>query len=113
MKPEYQDWIDANVRECYGKCAEVTRAMQAAFPELIRVRGHYGEHAHWWLTTARGEIIDPTRSQFPFLGEYEPWLEGSTEPTGICPNCGDYAYNNYTCCSDTCSTAFTASRLKW
>ncbi len=41
MKPQYADWIAANVKESRGRCAEATLAMAAAFPELTRVRGHY------------------------------------------------------------------------
>ena len=40
MKPKYLIWITENVtNNGYGQCAEVTLAMQKAFPELMRVRG--------------------------------------------------------------------------
>lgn len=107
MKSEYLAWI-ANVVDVYGRCREVTTAMQLAFPELIRIRGHYldpfwGKREHWWLADG-DEIIDPTAAQFPSKGRgvYTPWIEGAPEPTGICPNCGEYVYRD-TCCSDACS----------
>lgn len=109
MKQQYKDWITANVTEStYGKCVEITTAMQVAFPELVRVRGHYycwvwGERAHWWLLDGE-EIIDPTKEQFPSCGngEYVQWVEGTPEPTGSCMNCGGWCYNGQNCCSDNC-----------
>lgn len=112
---KYRAWIKDNVTETYGRCAEVTQQMAAAFPELTRVRGHYycfawGEREHWWLTTPDGEIIDPTAAQFPSRGRghYEPWDESRPEPTGMCPNCGGYCYDGNTCCSDSCGLAYAA-----
>lgn len=109
MLPKYQKWINANVTETYGACAEVTKSMATAFPELNRVRGHYycpvwGERTHWWLATQDGQIIDPTASQFPSggLGHYEPWDESQKEPTGKCPNCGGLCYDGDVCCCDNC-----------
>ena len=111
----YQSWISANVPAAYGACAEVTLAMQTAFPELTRVRGFYhcpvwGAREHWWLVTADGQIIDPTASQFPSRGggRYEPWREGQREPTGMCPNCGGYCYDGDYCCSEECSRQYVA-----
>jgi hypothetical protein len=116
MDPRYAEWIAANVEgDGYGQCREVTERMAAAFPELARVRGHYycliwGEREHWWLTTPAGEIVDPTAAQFPSKGhgEYVPWIEGTPEPTGLCPQCGEYVYDGNTCCSDACSRAYAA-----
>jgi len=97
---KYQRWIEENVTESYGMCKEVTLSMSKEFPELIRIRGHYydylwGERQHWWLETTLGVRIDPTKDQFPSKGtaEYVPWVEGSQEPTGKCPNCGDLIYD--------------------
>lgn len=111
----YTAWIAQNVTETYGKCAEVTLAMQQAFPELTRVRGHYycpiwGERAHWWLVNTDGEIIDPTKAQFPSkgIGHYEPWPEGAREPTGMCPNCGELIYDGNYLCNDTCYRQYVA-----
>jgi len=115
LKQEYQQWIDALPERVTGQCAEHTLAMQAQFPELVRVRGHYdcpiwGEREHWWLKTAEGEIVDPTAKQFPTKGhgEYKEWDETQPEPTGMCPNCGGYAYDNKTCCSDKCHREYVA-----
>lgn len=115
MKAEYQQWITDNVTDAYGTCAEVTQKMQLAFPELFRVRGHYfclvwGERAHWWLETEDGEIVDPTVSQFPSggMGEYEQWIEGDQEPSGVCPNCSSYCYDGDTCCSEKCGLEYAA-----
>lgn len=113
-KPDvYSEWIANNVGEeffdNYGKCEKITKEMKEAFPELIRVRGHYhcpiwGRRAHWWFTTPDGKIVDPTKRQFPSggIGKYVPWDESKPEPTGKCQNCGKYVYNYGYFCSDKC-----------
>jgi len=113
MKKKYKDWI-SEVTETYGTCAEVTLEMVAEFPELTRVRGHYycpfwGEREHWWLKDGE-EVIDPTFAQFPSkgAGEYVEWEEGQQEPTGMCPNCGEYCYDGGTCCSESCHNSYVA-----
>lgn len=106
----YQQWIKDNVSgDGYGQCNIITLQMAKAFPELIRVRGHYycmiwGERTHWWLITWDGEIIDPTAAQFPSKGAgvYVPWGEDEKEPTGRCLNCGDLVYTGGVFCSDNC-----------
>jgi len=116
MKQEYRSWISEHVEaDGFGKCRETTQAMIEAFPELRRVRGHYycaiwGEREHWWLETEDGKIVDPTAEQFPSrgFGEYIEWDESQRLPTGMCPNCGGYAYDGNTCCSDACSAAYAA-----
>jgi hypothetical protein len=116
MPDKYGAWIMEHVDgDGYGQCAEVTLSMQAAFPELQRVRGHYmclvwGERAHWWLVTPDGQIVDPTAAQFPskWSGAYLPWVEGSEEPTGRCPNCGGPCYGGGVCCSEQCHREFAA-----
>lgn len=115
MEDKYEEWIKNNIPEdCYGQCAERTLEMQTVFPELKRVRGHYygifhGVRPHWWLKDEKGNIIDPTKSQFPNnkLGFYDEWDESQLEPTGKCPNCGGFAYNEY-CCSEKCTIEYTA-----
>jgi len=111
----YTGWIAENVTETYGKCSETTAKMLLAFPELTRVRGYYycpiwGERRHWWLVDSSGKVIDPTKDQFPSkgIGHYEPWVEGTEEPTGKCPNCGGYCYGGSFCCSDDCGQAYVA-----
>lgn len=111
----YEKWIAENVKETYGKCAEITLLMQEEFPELKRVRGHYycliwGERTHWWLVDELDNIIDPTKDQFPSkgVGHYEPWIEGSPEPTGKCPNCGELIYTGRELCSEECFNSYVA-----
>lgn len=107
---KYAEWIKANVDGTgAGRCKEETLAMLAAFPELTRVRGHYhddawGRRAHWWLTTPDNKIVDPTWMQFPSKGDgrYEPWIEGTPEPTGYCNECGCETFNGDHFCSDQC-----------
>lgn len=119
MLQSYQDWIKLNVEDDpKGQCMEVTEEMEAVFPELTRVRGHYyctawGERQHWWLVTASGEVVDPTAAQFPSKGTrvYEPLAEDAPEPTGLCPNCGGFIYGGGQVCSDACGVAFTASLM--
>ena len=109
MLAKYQEWIKNQNSDVFGACKARTEEMVAAFPELKRVRGHYydivwGERMHWWCVDPDGNIIDPTARQFPTKGKgaYVPWKEGAEEPTGICPNCGEYCYEGTTCCSEKC-----------
>ena len=106
---KYNDWIKDHVLVAYGQCAKVTIDMAEAFPELKRVRGHYdcpiwGRRDHWWLVDPDGNVVDPTVSQFPSggFGEYVLWVEGSPEPTGKCPNCGNECFNGDGVCSNKC-----------
>ena len=116
MDSKYADWISANVKgDGYGKCHLATLAMVEAFPELQRVRGHYfcwtwGVREHWWCVAPDGSIVDPTIAQFPSkgAGEYEPWIEGTKEPTGRCPECGGYCYDGQTFCSESCGVSYVA-----
>jgi|WetSurMetagenome_2_1015567.scaffolds.fasta_scaffold31626_9 hypothetical protein len=67
--------------------------MNKVFPELKVVRGHvmdlqWGRRSHWWLETPTGAIVDPTKSQFPCVIEYEPWTPESLVRLGRCVNCG-------------------------
>ena len=114
---KYTDWIKTHLdMNCTGKCKEYTELMLRAFPELQLVRGHYycvawGRREHWWLKDIDGNIIDPTKSQFPTkgYGVYEEWDESLEEPTGKCPNCGSHVYNHKTFCNDICHDEFMAS----
>lgn len=116
MSDAYQTWIAVHVTgDGYGQCAEATEQMQAAFPTLTRVRGHYycpfwGEREHWWLVDPAGQIVDPTAAQFPSRGSgvYVPRDETQPEPTGRCPNCGEYCYDGATCCSENCHLEYAA-----
>lgn len=112
MDEQHRKWIKQNVMGSgYGACAEVTKSMAEAFPELRRVRGHYycyswGKRTHWWLEDADGKIIDPTSAQFPSkgAGHYEPWDESQPEHNCRCMNCGEtfYSPNGSAWCADSC-----------
>ena len=115
MKPEYEAWIKANVKENpLGECKRMAEAMAAAFPELRVVRGHYycmvwGERGHWWCETSDHEVVDPTAAQFPTLGAgvYAEFTGLDSElPTGRCSNCGEACYNHANFCSDACGRAW-------
>lgn len=110
MHPTFRKWIETHVRDSgYGRCAEVSKAMQLAFPQLTRVRGHYvcpiwGLREHWWLLDGE-TIVDPTAAQFPSKGTgvYIPLTGDEEEPTGLCMNCGEYCYSGAYTCSDRCA----------
>ena len=97
-----------------GLCREFTEELQAMFAEdLTRVYGHVilqqvdpGERAswpHWWCLDPTGDIVDPTRGQFP--GEVEYVMhDPKRPPTGKCFNCGDYCYEGRALCSDVCES---------
>ncbi|MDP2270895.1 MAG: hypothetical protein Q8K32_09205 [Archangium sp.] len=122
LDPRYVEWIAAYVaREknfVRGKCAEATKEMVAAFPELTPAAGfvecHWGTDQHHWCVTATGEIVDPTASQFPFVFSYEAVdiNDPATReriPNGPCANCsGDCYGDNYTVCSEACGNAYVA-----
>lgn len=78
---------------------------------LILVRGHYfdtawGEQPHWWCKDKNGNIVDPTKDQFPSRG-----TGIYTEFDGMvsCETCGveieeqqALYYGNYAFCSGLC-----------
>lgn len=110
----YSAWIKDNVvGPGTGQCAEITAQMASAFPELRRVRGHYhcfawGAREHWWLEALDGQVIDPTAMQFPSKG-FGMYVEfGGEEPTGMCPNCGEYIYGGGELCSERCHIEYVA-----
>jgi hypothetical protein len=115
----YQEWIDKNVPEnCDGMCKEIVGKMVIQFHELVKVRGHYycailGEREHWWLVDPAGNIVDPTKAQFPTKGKghYEPWEEGRKEPVGLCMNCGAYCYENQYFCCNSCENVVMADYI--
>lgn len=98
-----------------GKCKEYAEAAVEADKSLTLVRGHYycsvwGKQQHWWTVRADGTIFDPTKDQFPSLGQgdYEPF-------NGICQcaECGvdvkeedAHFYGNYPFCSSLCTGRF-------
>ncbi len=115
----YSDWIKEHYptyESAYGRCAEAVKKMSKEFPELKIVRGHvmclWGKRAHWWLTDAEGNIIDPTVTQFPGTINYDEWKPGDQIRVGKCMNCGDeiwksvstieVRYITESVCSKTC-----------
>ncbi len=112
----YEKWIENYIflHEPRGKCAEATAEMIKEFPELKRVRGHVRHilgsklSPHWWCIDTNGIIIDPTAVQFVAIIEYIPHDETQSEPTGRCPNCGEYCYNYDFACSDKCAEQYRA-----
>lgn len=120
---EYFDWIKqyiiAKNGDIINKCEQATKLMKKKFPELVRVRGHViiqvpltgaiRKCQHWWLKTSDNIIIDPTRLQFVNILGYEEWDESKPEPTGKCPNCGEFCYNGDFCCSEQCHNEFVSS----
>lgn len=119
MTDEMLAWIDEHYptqESAYGKCAEATEAMMAAFPgQLRRVRGWvedlgWGRRAHWWCVNAEGEIVDPTRRQFTFLHMYEPHDESTGDPPEprVCMNCGVEHFGPFDLCSHKCEQSYLA-----
>lgn len=74
-----------------GKCKEMSEDLIKERPELTLVRGHYHSlnggyvDQHWWTKDKEGNIVDPTKKQFPCkgMGDY-------VEFNGIisCEECG-------------------------
>lgn len=101
----YAAWIAANyptADSARNQCNTATRRMIADFPELKRVRGHYGGVEHWWCVTADREIIDPTVAQFSKPCEYRPVDESKPQPTGYCMWCRELCWDHEPACSPEC-----------
>lgn len=98
-----------------GKCKEMSEALVAADSSLTLVRGSYlcpvwGNQYHWWVKTADGTIIDPTKDQFPSRGsgvyvEFDGMVE--------CAYCSKpmkeeeaHFESRYAFCSDLCHGRF-------
>ena len=104
-----------------GKCKEFSEALIEKDSSLRLVRGFYfcpiikKEEMHWWCEAPNGEIIDPTRKQFPSTGEgtyreFDGWLRCSNcdsrvhiDSKNIITNgrhayCGDECYKDYVGC---------------
>ena len=83
-----------------GKCKEYCEALIAKDPTLKIKRGYYydpvwEDQQHWWCVDSKGNIIDPTKDQFPSKG------------TGIYTEC-DGTFN----CSD-CLLYCLCSSFSW
>lgn len=85
----------------------------ASDPSLTLVRGYYfcpawnTENPHWWLRDTEGNIIDPTKKQFPSKGHgIYTEFDGKIK----CEVCGKKVdekeaiiVGNYGCCSQACA----------
>ena len=112
---KYTDWITKyNIEHPNTKlmCKSATDEMIEAFPELNQIRGHvistkrFDQAPHWWCTDSKGNILDPTEKQFGQVVAYYPRDESLPEPTGKCPNCGEYCYDGNTMCCKKCETEY-------
>lgn len=104
-----------NYQKYRGKCKDYAATLCMQNQTLTLVRGYYydykwGEQSHWWCKDLNGNIIDPTKYQFPSKGNgkyYE--FDGKVE----CSNCGkimleeEASYeSNYCFCSAKCHMIF-------
>jgi hypothetical protein len=120
---KYNEWIEKNYnpQTAYGNCAEAVKLMQKDFPELVTTNGfvhdvRWGQREHWWLKTPSGEIVDPTKAQFPFVMEYEEIDDkhpARNFERSVCANCGEHYYigkdyDDSTVCSSKCWTAYAS-----
>ena len=106
---------ESDYQKYRGKCKEMSEALIAQDPSLTLVRGFYydaqwGEQQHWWTKDSNGNIIDPTKDQFPSkgLGHYEEF-DGMVE----CAECGKTMKeeeasfeSRYAFCSGACHMRF-------
>lgn len=98
-----------------GKCRELSEAAAEQDPSLRVVRGYYhcwewGKQAHWWCVREDGSIVDPTKNQFPSLGnaeyeEFDGWFECSECGKSIREEDGNVV-GNYIFCSGRCYGRF-------
>lgn len=122
----YAEWIreyeSRNQDYVAGLCADATRRMVVAFPELKRVAGTaysaMRTTEHWWCVAPDGTVVDPTARQFSGCGvvEYVPWKPGDEVRVGRCMNCGEDIYERVESlqgsrreiCGETCEREMAA-----
>lgn len=116
---EYEKWMHRYFMDhkgyLRGKCADATKKMAEAFPELRAAAGFvhcsWGRDQHWWCVTNDGTIVDPTSHQFEPGFRYEevnlndPNL-ANIVPSGKCPNCGGPTYRGEQICSKKCEVEY-------
>lgn len=105
-----------NYSKYRGKCKELCEELIQTQSNLSIVRGFYydafwGKQPHWWCQDEFGNIIDPSKKQFPDLnGEYEEF-----DGWANCSNCskeiheedqGIIFQSNYVFCDGTCYMKF-------
>lgn len=120
-------WYQSKTEHLNGMCLSACHDMLEKFPDLKLVRGwpvnpdHAEEcrqvmmevldpgHAHWWLETQDGKIVDPTQGQFKGANVfYLPFDEtrAGELPTGKCPNDGWYCFRGNYFCSWSCEVSY-------
>ena len=123
LKPEYQtlkDELMIKHKSVFGECHTFAKAFESRFPELRYVYGEivdwiWGRRYHaWCVDRVTGEIVDPTREQFPDpcgFGMYHE-LTPDEIPLGACMECGETILQeivNEHFCSGQRSGAYVAS----
>lgn len=122
MNEAYREWIQGYLHrnDPLGRCAEATKALVEAFPQLRRVAGEitvqgpfntiHREIQHWWCVDEAGKVVDPTARQYFRVLEYYPYPEDHpafTRPRRVCANCGQAHYgDDETVCSDECGEEY-------
>jgi hypothetical protein len=102
-----------------GKCKELAQKECDINKELTLVKGWYYcpiwnvKEQHWWCKDNKGNIVDPSRLQFPSggVGDYEEY-----QGTFPCSNCGkeilekdikqEFSQSVYILCSGDCYAKF-------
>ena len=127
LEEKYQNLKDQLLEDTgsvFGHCHLYARVFVEYFPELRYAHGEifdhiWGKRAHGWCVNIRtGEIIDPTREQFPAPCDFNEYRELSPQelPLGKCLNCGELIYSedkplSDRFCSSQCTTSFLATLL--
>lgn len=99
-----------------GRCKELSEALISKNPDLRLVRGYYfdalwGKQGHWWCQNIHtGEIVDPTKDQFPTRGEghyleFDGWFECANCDKKIHEDAAEYL-GSYAFCSIRCASRF-------
>jgi hypothetical protein len=96
---EYKLWVKQhypNAKAATGQCHQAAKAMVKEFPELRLARGFVStpdaELTHWWCVDQEGDVIDPTRHQFPLVFWYTEISDDhplAKYPMKKCMNCGE------------------------
>jgi len=98
-----------------GTCRQASEEAAKKDASLRVVRGYYhcwewGRQPHWWCVRENGEIVDPTKNQFPSLGnaeyeEFDEWFKCSECGKSIREEDG-IIHGNYIFCCDRCCCRF-------
>jgi len=110
-----ESYSNETYKKYRGKCKEYCEQLIKEDPTLRMVRGYYWcpiwntDEGHWWCVKPDGEIVDPTKLQFPSAGHGQyTEFDGNCE----CSQCGKsfkeevgivMGNGNYICCSNRCA----------